>query len=278
MNDQDENLDLLDLDENGDVDTLPEAAPFSVPRPRRPWLLMGLGVAIIALATWIIIVRVGGESGATMDVDLDAPIISVDVPSKPIADLRVPPKPVGVVPQPVEKPMPVVEPKPEFKPESKPEFVPEPRPAPQPVVVPPVVDENAGTPIRVVADRKDVTFNPDKVEEQPVAKPQPKPKTPAAKPVKKITPPMNKPVARATNGSIYVQFGSYSTRELATAAEHKIRSAHQNLFNGQQFVILAAEVNGKTTYRLRIAFNSANDANGFCRNAKSDGLDCYVTK
>ena len=62
------------------------------------------------------------------------------------------------------------------------------------------------------------------------------------------------------------------------AAEHKIRDAHKNLFNDKQFVILAAEVNGKTTYRLRIAFNSAVDANGFCRNAKSDGLDCYVTK
>ena len=24
--------------------------------------------------------------------------------------------------------------------------------------------------------------------------------------------------------------------------------------------------------------NNANDANGFCRNAKSDGLDCYVAK
>ena len=263
MNDQDENLDLLDLDENGDVDTLPEAAPFSVPRPKRPWLLMGLGVAIIVLATWIIIVRVGGESGTTMSVDLDAPVISVDVPAKPIADLRVPPKPVDVVPQPAEAPKPIAAPKVE----------------PKPVAVVPVVDENAGTPIRFVADRKDVTFDPDKVENKPVAKPQPKPKpAPVAKPVKKITPPAPKPVTTATNGSIYVQFGSYSTRELANAAEHKIRAAHQNLFNGKQFIILAAEVNGKTTYRLRVAFNSATDANGFCRNAKSDGLDCYVTK
>ena len=261
MNDQDENLDLLDLDENGDVDTLPEAAPFSVPRPKRPWLLMGLGVAIIVLATWIIIVRVGGDSGTTMSVDLDAPVISVDVPAKPIADLRVPPKPVDVVPQPAEAPKPIAAPKVE----------------PKPVAVAPVVDENAGTPIRVVADRKDVTFDPDKVENKPVAKPQPKP-APVAKPVKKITPPAPKPVTTATNGSIYVQFGSYSTRELANAAEHKIRAAHQNLFNGKQFIILAAEVNGKTTYRLRVAFNSATDANGFCRNAKSDGLDCYVTK
>ena len=261
MNDKDENLDLLDLDDSNDVDTLPEATPFTAPRPRRPWLLMGLGLAVIVLATWIIIVRVGGDSGTSMTVDLDTPVISVDVPGKPIENLRVPPKPVEVMPKPVEKPMVAQKP--------------EPRVEPQPVVAP-VVDENIGTPVRVIADRKDVTFNPDR----PAAvKPQPKPKAApvAVKPAKKITPPAPKTTA-TTNGSIYVQFGSYSTRELAQAAEHKIRSAHQNLFNGKQFVILAAEVNGKTTYRLRIAFNSGADANGFCRNAKSDGLDCYVTK
>jgi len=260
MNDNDENLDLLDLDDNGDVDTLPEATPFTAPRPKRPWLLMGLGLAIIVLATWIIIVRVGGDSGSTMTVDLDAPVISVDVPAKPVADLRVPPKPVDAMPKPEEKPAPVVEPKPMPK---------------QPDVVAPVIDENAGTPTRVVEDRKEVTFNPDK----PAAKPQPKPAAPkATTPAKKITPSAKQPAKTATNGNIYVQFGSYATRESAAAAEQKIRSAHSNLFNGKQFVILAAEVNGKTTYRLRIAFNSASDANGFCRNAKSDGLDCYVTK
>ena len=66
--------------------------------------------------------------------------------------------------------------------------------------------------------------------------------------------------------------------DLAAAAERKMRASHQSLFSGKQFVILAAEVKGKTTYRLRVAFNSSNDANGFCRNAKSDGLDCDVTK
>lgn len=264
MNDKDENLDLLDLDDTADVDTLPEAAPFSVPRPRRPWLLMGLGLAIIVLATWIIIVRVGGDSGSTMSVNLEEPVVSVDVPSEPTADLRVPSKPVDVVPV---QPMP--EPRPEFKPEPRPEPKPESKP---------VIDENAGTPIRVIGDRKDVTFNPDTDDGRPAVAPQPTPKPTTAKPVKKITPPANKPVSRATNGSIYVQFGSYSTRELAQAAEHKIRSSHQSLFSGKQFVILAAEVNGKTTYRLRVAFNSGADANGFCRNAKSDGLDCYVTK
>ena len=263
MNDQDENLDLLDLDDNGEVDTLPEAAPFSVPRPKRPWLLMALGVAVIVLATWIIIARVGGDSGTSLSVDLDAPVVSVDVPVQPVADLNVPPKPVDAAP----KPMPDAAP--------RPVEAPKPMVEPKPVVAP--VPENNGAPIRVIEDRKEVTFNPDAPVAKPVEKPKAKP-APVVKPVKKITPPATKPVATATNGNIYVQFGSYSTRELANAAEHKIRASHQSLFSGKQFVILAAEVNGKTIYRLRIAFNSNNDANGFCRNAKSDGLDCYVTK
>ena len=127
-------------------------------------------------------------------------------------------------------------------------------------------------PTRVIEDRKAVTFNPDK----PVAKPKPVAKKPVAQPAAKKT------VARkvaAQNGSWYVQFGSYSTRALAESAQRKIRNAHISLFQGKQFVILAAQMpNGQTLYRLRIAFASSSDANSFCRNAKSDGLDCYVAK
>ena len=108
----------------------------------------------------------------------------------------------------------------------------------------------------------------EKVAEKPVAKPV------AKKPVAK---PKTSSVS-STNGSVYVQFGSYSTRALAQAAEQKMRASHGSLFAGKQFVILAAQVKGQTTYRLRVAFHNANEANGFCRNAKSDGLDCYVTK
>lgn len=266
-NQDDTNLDLLDLEPDEQGDVLPEAAPFSSPRPKRPWLLMGLGLAIIALATWIIIAHVVDDSGTTVSVDLGNPVVSVDMPPAPVADLNVPPKPVDVMPQPmppVERPMPV----------ERPQQMP---PAQMPVEAKPV--EPAVAPVRVVPDRRDVTFDPDRAESRPVAKPVEKPVA-QPKPQRKITPPVTKPkpTVSATNGGVYVQFGSYSTRELAQAAEHKIRAAHQSLFSGKQFVILAAEVKGKTTYRLRVAFTSTNDANGFCRNAKSDGLDCYVTK
>lgn len=251
--DQEQDLDLLDLeDESSSVDALPEAAPFTSPRPKKPWLLMGLGVAIIVLATWIIIARVGGDSGTSVNIDLNEPVQNIDNVPAPVADLNVPAKPVEVAP----------EPKPVQKPEVKPQ--------PVPVEVKPV--EENGTPVRVITDRKEVTFNPDKPAAKPAIKPAAKA---AAKPAAK---PVSKPVATASSGSIYVQFGSYGTRAAAQSAEQKLRASHSNLFGGKQFVILAAQVNGKTTYRLRIAFQNATDANGFCRNAKSDGLDCYVTK
>ena len=246
--DKEESLDLLDLEDTNEVDALPEATPFTTSRPRKPWLLMGLGLAIIVLATWIIVAKIGGDSGTSVNIDLEPTVENVDKVPAPVADLNVPAKPVEVAPQPVaEKPLPKPEPKPE---EAKPV-------------------ETDGTPVRVVADRKEVTFNPDKT--------APTKKAPAAKPVKKASAPAPK-VATTSNGGIYVQFGSYSTRELAQAAERKMRASHSNLFSGKQFVILAAQVKGQTTYRLRIAFQNTNDANGFCRNAKSDGLDCYVTK
>lgn len=247
--DQDQELDLLDLEEDASsVDALPEAAPFTSPRPKKPWLLMGLGVAIIILATWIIIARVSSDSGTTVNIDLDAPVQKVEEVQQPVADLNVPSKPVEVAPK--------SEPK-----------------AAEPVKEAPVVEkpvETNGAPVRVVNDRKEVTFNPDK-ESKPVAKPVVKA---ATKPAPKAAP---KPVA-TSNGSVYVQFGSYGTRAAAQNAEKKLRASHSSLFSGKQFVILAANVKGQTTYRLRVAFQNSNDANGFCRNAKSDGLDCYVTK
>ena len=218
---------------------------------------MGLGVAIIILATWIIVAKIGGDSDTSVSVDLDTPVEAVDNSVQPVADLNVPAKPVEpVAPVAVEPVAPVV--------------VPVAVQQPKPAEVKPV--ETNGNPVRVIEDRKEVTFNPDKVSQNTTAQ-----KPVAKAPVKKTTT-VKKQTASAANGSIYVQFGSYSSRAAAQSAEQKMRSSHSNLFSGKQFVILAAQVKGATTYRLRVPFHSTNEANGFCRNAKSDGLDCYVTK
>ena len=254
MND-DNNLDLLDLDDDGAVDTLPDVNAFAAPRPKKPWLLLTVGLVVIVLATYVIIRAVGDESSSSIDVNLDAPVVTVDGAAMPIDMNVMPPvKPAVVAPEPVQ----------EVK---QPKVVEQPKPVVQPKVEEITPAATAGVPVRVIEERKEVKFEPAKA--QPVAKP-------AAKPQPK---PAAKPVAKPATYSWYVQFGSYSTRALAENAQRQISNAHRSLFDGKQFVILAAQLkNGTTTYRLRVGFNTANDANGFCRNAKSDGLDCYVAK
>ena len=265
MND-DNSLDLLDLDDNGAMDTLPDATPFVAPRPKKPWLLLSVGLVVIVLATYVIIRAIGDESSSSIEVDLDAPVV-VDAGQGADMNVMPPVQPVQAQPQPVQvKPQPVAQP----------------QPKPQPVVQPQPVAATVGVPVRVIEERKGVRFNPA-AESKPVAQPKPAAK-PAVKPVAKAavkpaTKPVAKTVAKPVAGAWYVQFGSYSTRALAESAQRQIQNAHKSLFDGQQFVILAAQLkDGKTTYRLRVAFKTAADANGFCRNAKSDGLDCYVAK
>ncbi|MBN1325101.1 MAG: SPOR domain-containing protein [Alphaproteobacteria bacterium] len=244
-NDMDDNLDLLDLEDDTDLSDLPETSPFTNPRPKKPWLLMGIGLLVIILATYIIIRSIGSDSSSSVEVDLDTPVVTtVDSELNKLPDtLVVPPAPVPAQIQPA---APAVPPKPLVEPV---------RPEP-------------GVPLREVNDRKEVTFNPSagttaKPAPAAVVKPKPLPKKPIA----------------AVSGSWYVQFGSYSTRALAEVAQKKIGAKHSSLFADKQFVILAAVLpNGTTTYRLRIAFADSADANGFCRNAKSDGLDCYVAR
>lgn len=251
MNNDDNNLDLLDLDDNDTMDTLPEVPAFVAPRPKKPWLLLSLGLVIIILSSYIIIRSIGGDSSSSIEVDLDAPVAVVEEPKS--VEMNVMP-PVKVATEKVQT-APVdttktvtVEPKVENKPE--PQF----QARPQPVAAP----------VRVVQDRKEVKFEPAKTTKKPAVKTQQR----AAQPQKV-----------ASVSSWYVQFGSYSTRALAEGAQARLQKAHAGLFAGKQFVILGAQLkNGATTYRLRVGFNSSADANGFCRNAKADGLDCYITK
>lgn len=256
----DKNLDLLDLDDTS-MDVLPEAVPFAAPRPKKPWLLMAVGIVVIILATYIIVRTIAGDSSTSMDVDLDAPVAVVDTVDVPVpVDVNPTPQNVNVAPAPAPMPMPAVAPQPETP------------KAPQQVA-----PQTPGVPVRVVEERREVTFNPDKPAAQPKKQVTKTATKPAAKPAPKK--PAPKPQVATPKGGWYVQFGSYSTRTQAENAERQIRAAHKGLFDGKQFVILAAQLpNGTTTYRLRIAFANANDANYFCRNAKSDGLDCYVAK
>ena len=254
--DNDENLDLLDLDEGSDVDTLPEATPFSAPHPKRPWLLIGLGLAIIVIAVLIIKAKITDDSSVSKDIILDVPaVVTVEHP-QPVDNLNIPQKPMDMAAKPA---MPAVLPPMEGKPMEK------------PVEQPKVADytvapaESDVAPVRVIEDRKEVTFNPERKVEKPV-KAEPKKAAPAKKPV------------AASKGSYYVQFGSYATRDSAVKGEQKLRKSHPSLFSGKEFVILQGVVKGETKHRLRIPFQTLEEAKGFQRNAMSDKVDCYVTK
>ncbi|MCQ2599169.1 MAG: SPOR domain-containing protein [Alphaproteobacteria bacterium] len=254
---EDNNLDLLDLDDDTSLDVLPDATPFSTPRPKKPWLLLGVGLGVIVLATYIIVRTIGGDSSSSMQVDLDAPAVVIDGDNLPtvqpmpenkettdtVATDKVPVKPVD------NKAV-----------ETNTQNVQE-----KTVSKPVVTTEDTGVPVRVVEERKNVTFNPEKTVTKPVVK------------TTKTT--TTQKTVKASNGSWYVQFGSYSTHAAAENAGRQMRSSHASLLQDKQFVILAARLpNGNTTHRLRIAFQTSELANGFCRNAKSDGLDCYVAK
>ncbi|MDL2295985.1 SPOR domain-containing protein [Lachnospiraceae bacterium OttesenSCG-928-E19] len=242
-NELDDSLDLLDLEDDEVLETLPETSPFAAPRPKKPWLLMGVGLLVIVLATYIIIRAIGTDDSSSIEIDLDVPeVVTVDPTDSDTLVIPV----TGTTPATVVTPAPKPQPKP--APVAKPE----------PVATP-------GVPVREVNDRKDVTFNPNKA--------------PTTAPVKATKPKVEPKAKPAATSNWYVQFGSYSTRAAAEAAQKKIRAGHSSLFAGKQFVILAAQLpNGTTTYRLRVGFATSNDANNFCQNAKSDGLDCYVAK
>ena len=104
MND-DNNLDLLDLDDSDSMDTLPDATPFAAPRPKKPWLLLGVGVLAVVLSSYIIIRLIGEDQSSAVEVDLDAPVAVVDTPAPvemnvmPAAPAQVVPEKVAVAPQ-----------------------------------------------------------------------------------------------------------------------------------------------------------------------------------
>jgi cell division septation protein DedD len=241
---EDKNLDLLDLeDEDVALPELPEDDPFCTPRPKRPWLLFALGLAVVILATYIIVSVIRSGETDSMDISLDVPVTSSTEPTNGAsfadgADQLI----LGAAE------------------ESRSNASAE--------------NGVTGAPTRVVQDRAEVKFNPAATPTVDAPKPRPiaKPQTVKPKPVQKSA-------ARPVAGGYSVQFASLSTRSAAEREAARIKRLHPGLLGNKEFVILAAEVNGATVYRVRLTgFKSAAEASGFCSNAKSDGLDCYVVK
>ncbi|MCR4917335.1 MAG: SPOR domain-containing protein, partial [Alphaproteobacteria bacterium] len=223
----DENLDLLDLDDTETVadDNLPDATPFVAPRPHRPWLLLGIGLAVIVLAVFIIIRVVGNSSSSSIEVDLDTPVTTEE---RPVEVIGTDVPQVPVIPAPVQELRPVVPQQP-VEPVAQPVQVSEPAPVAQQAVA---AEQQS---VRVVEDRKEVKFQPEKtttVAPKPVVKSAPKQVKKAVKQKTVAKTATKTTVQKVTNGGWYVQFGAYSTREAANSAEKKIRAEHPSLFKG----------------------------------------------
>ena len=237
-----ENLDLLELDdEDGVLPDLPENDPFCA-RPRRPWLLFALGALVIVLATYIIISVINHGAEDSVDISLDLPVVEQVAPDGDGADKLTIGGKQGASG---------------------------------------TDSAVSGAPTRVIDDRTDVQFNPNApVVEPPRPRPATKPAAEKPRPVSTTTPGSAPRASSSGGGGWQVQFASLTTRSAAEASAARIKSQHPGIFEGRQFLILGAQLdNGATTYRVRIGgFASAGDANGFCRNAKSDGLDCYVVR
>ena len=147
-----------------------------------------------------------------------------------------------------------------------------------------------GMPERVVEQRRDVTFDPDKpVVARPRPRPAPAPSpaaAPAQAPARAAAPapaprPTPQPQTAAARGTWSVQFGAYNTRAAAESAQSRLQNSHRNLFTNRDFAILAAVVaDGTTKYRLRVVgFQTSGEANNFCRGARNDGIqDCFATR
>ncbi len=80
----------------------------------------------------------------------------------------------------------------------------------------------------------------------------------------------------AADGAYAVQLAASSTEAGAFAEwDRRVRAA-PDLFDGAERLIIRADVNGRTVYRVRAgAFATATDADSFCSAVKARGGDCF---
>lgn len=109
---------------------------------------------------------------------------------------------------------------------------------------------------------------PAPVAPKPVAAKAPEPK-PVAKPAAKPA------ATTAGSGNYKIQLGAYGSDAEARQNWSKITAKHGDVVKGSPLIVVA-DVNGKTYYRLRaIGFNSADDAKAACAKLTSRGQGCF---
>jgi cell division protein FtsN len=141
-------------------------------------------------------------------------------------------------------------------------------PAVEPVrtVVAPTTEAAPGTPISLVPKAAGAPVAPAQTS------PSPTPATMAAR----VEAP--KPASRtfASNGPYVVQLAAPATQSAAEAEWARRVTAAKDLFDGAEKLIVRADVNGKTVWRVRVgSFGTAEEADAFCAALKGKGGDCF---
>jgi cytoskeletal protein RodZ len=113
------------------------------------------------------------------------------------------------------------------------------------------------------------------------AKAQPKDEVGAlldAPPAKKVAKAEARPEpASAAHGAAIVQFGAFSSTELASSEWAKLAKAYPSAMAGKGKLVESVDRNGKTLFRGAVSgFASKADAVAFCAKLKADGKACIV--
>jgi len=97
---------------------------------------------------------------------------------------------------------------------------------------------------------------------------------PAAKPQAKAAP---APAANTAHGAAVVQFGAFSSTDLAGSEWAKLAKAYPSEMAGKGKLVESVARDGKTLFRGAVSgFASRTDAVAFCAKLKADGKACIV--
>lgn len=82
----------------------------------------------------------------------------------------------------------------------------------------------------------------------------------------------------AIGGGYAVQLGIRDSQARAEQAFAQFRDRYSSLLGGASPIIMRAEVNGSTVYRVRVGPYALGDANTLCERIKGAGGDCFVAR
>ncbi|MGZ3273077.1 MAG: SPOR domain-containing protein [Caulobacteraceae bacterium] len=180
------------------------------------------------------------------------------VAAQPIAPVTAQPAPVAAAPAPPPAPVAAAP-------------APAPKPAPAQVVtaapvkpVPVQPAPKAAAPVVKTPQKDEVGALLDKADASKTASPK------AAAPAKA------EPVI-AHGGAAIVQFGAFSSAELASSEWTKLHAAYPSEMSGKGKLVESVQRDGKTLFRGAVSgFTAKTDAVAFCAKLKADGRACIV--